>query len=128
MIFSQYGRGKNNCELSNDDFITLFNKSSLLLNDSQSFVFLYHMWDKPNLFLAKENKDYNKYFSSYGEIALNLCYQVNNKKDLARFLDDLILNNLTGKKSELYKHFPVLNELSEPSIIIYEDILQMISE
>lgn len=115
-----------NCSIETGDFRILFKISDGLINDSQSFIFLYHLWDKPLLMLRKKTESYKHYFSKNGMIALELCLFADNEKEIEEFIVAIKKNILRGKRKELLFSIPELTNLLNPTVTIYDDLVEIL--
>jgi CDP-glycerol glycerophosphotransferase (TagB/SpsB family) len=73
------------------EYIDLFLTSDALIHDSSSFVIEYLYTGKPELFLiGSENVKNN--FNEVGKMALDVIYHSNNKEEMIKFIDDIVIN------------------------------------
>lgn len=73
-------------------YITLFETSDALLNDSSSFVIEYLYTGKPMLFLLESEEVLNR-FNEVGDKAISHSYIARNTKEIVSFLNDVVIDD-----------------------------------
>ncbi len=100
-----------NGQFEDSDYIDLFLESDALIHDSGSFISEYLATRKPSLFMISSKANMDEW-SEYGAKALSVHYKSNNKADLFKFINDVVLDGQDHKKEKRNKF---VNEILLPS-------------
>jgi hypothetical protein len=97
---------QNNPNLSYDvagNYFDNFVNSDALIHDCGSFLAEYFYTDKPQCYLLREDKKLEDNFMPEGIEMLNFTYRAINEKDILKFIDYVVINELDPQKESRLK-------------------------
>lgn len=95
-----------NCQIETGKYNALFAYSDAMIHDSGSFILEYLYTQNPVLFI-KQRENVIDDFNKQTKMALDVHYQATNKKDIEKFILDVIEGNdpMKDRRGEFYKKY-----------------------
>lgn len=111
-----------NGQLENGGYTDLFLTSDALIHDCGSFMGEYLITGKPSLFMVRD-ESIMKYWTPFGEKAMEVHYQSRNEKQIIDFIENVVLNGDDWMKEERI-NFVQMNLIPKNKFTASENILE----
>lgn len=93
-----------NGQIAEGDYIDLFLESDAMIHDSSSFLLEYLYTQKPVMFLIS-HEEVKQQFNELGKKALEVIDLGYTKKDILKFVDEVVINDRDLIKEQRYKFY-----------------------
>ena len=91
--YYNFWHNQNFTQLDEGEYFDLFASSDIMIHDSGSFLAEYLYLRKPVLYLLSDSNQ-SKYYSEFGQEALNACEVANSFDDIERFIQKVLSGDL----------------------------------